>query len=165
MPASITRRSISWWWCWWNLCPKTRAAPRLTSAVPKLSTRWSVTCMCCWVTISRRAASWLRLRRCAPPPASMPSLLASHRSRKSNIGTVGIVAWWLSSRFSLLFLPGDGLQHWFREAAAPPSGASVEVLYVSSAEALFSAAATVLAVGAEATYKTDVAQSPASYPL
>lgn len=66
---------------------------------------------------------------------------------------------------SCFVTPGDGLQYWFGEAAAPPGGPGVEVLHMSPVETLFPAAAPMLPVGSKATYPTDVAQSSASYPL
>lgn len=60
---------------------------------------------------------------------------------------------------------GSGLQYWFRKAVTPPGGSGVEVLRLSSAETLFSAAAPMLFVGFKATYSSDVAQSSTGYPL
>lgn len=60
---------------------------------------------------------------------------------------------------------GFGLQYKFGKAVTPPGGSGVEVLRMSSAETLFSAAASLLLVGFKATYSTDVAQSSASYPV
>lgn len=65
----------------------------------------------------------------------------------------------------MLFLPGDGLQYLFGEAAAPPGGPGIEVLHVSPAETLFPAAPSMLSLGLETTHQTDVAQSPASYTI
>lgn len=44
-------------------------------------------------------------------------------------------------------LTGTGLQYRFGKAAAPSCGPGVEVLHVSPAEALFSAASSLLPVG------------------
>lgn len=65
----------------------------------------------------------------------------------------------------MLFLLGDGLQYLFGEAATPPGGPGVEILHMSSAETLLPAATSMLSLGPEAAHQTDVAQSPASYPL
>lgn len=61
--------------------------------------------------------------------------------------------------------PGDGLQHWAGEAAAPPGGPGVEVLHLPPAQTLLPAAAALLSLGPAATHQTDVAQSPAGHPL
>jgi len=64
-----------------------------------------------------------------------------------------------------LFPSGNGRQYQFGEAAAPPGGPGVEVLRMSSTQALFSAATPMFPVGVEATHSTDVAQSSACYPI
>lgn len=62
-------------------------------------------------------------------------------------------------------LTGTGLQYRFGKAAAPSCGPGVEVLHVSPAEALFSAASSLLPVGPQTTHSADVAQSTSCYPL
>lgn len=68
-------------------------------------------------------------------------------------------------RLLVLVSSGYGLQHWLGEAAAAAGGAGAEVLHVSSAEAQLPGAAALLALGPQASYTPDVAQSPARHPL